>query len=222
MSIKLLSAAWDLDIGSTEKMVLMCLCNFANDEGSNCWPSVATIGRKCSKGERTVQGAIQWLKLNGYLTVEETAGKSNRFQLNPRKICTPAETAPPQKTAKTPAESAPNPSGTVKSKNTEARAHVLPDCWEPKEFGPKTKSRAVVDGWPPGEVAAQVEHFTAHHRGKGNRMTDWQDAWSTWVLNSRRYGTRKNGKPSTDTDEIANPYARAVVARQAERTAAFG
>jgi len=34
MSIVLLAAAWDLEIGSTEKMVLMCLCDHANAEGA--------------------------------------------------------------------------------------------------------------------------------------------------------------------------------------------
>jgi hypothetical protein len=141
VSIKLLSAAWDLAIGSTEKMVLMCLCNFANDEGANCWPSVATIARKCSKSDRTVQGALKWLEDNGYLVTKTAPGKSNQFQLDPRKICTPAESAPPQKTSKTPAESAPNPSRTVSSGLADAKPirairrkgwPVIPD-WIPTE-----------------------------------------------------------------------------------------
>lgn len=75
------------------------------------------------------------------------------------------------------------------AKKASPKPHIIPVGWKPAQFGKATKSRAVVDGWPPGELAAQIEHFTAHHRGKGNRFTDWQDAWSTWVLNSRRMGT---------------------------------
>lgn len=108
MSIKLLSAAWDLEIGSTEKMVLMCLCDYANDDG-NCWPSVATMARKCSKSERTTQVALKWLRDNGFFHEEVRPGTSTIYHLNPRRICTPAESAPPQKTSKTPAESAPKP-----------------------------------------------------------------------------------------------------------------
>lgn len=108
MSIRLLSAAWDLAIDSTEKMVLMCLCDHANDDGL-CWPSVATIGRKCSKSERTVQSALKWLNDNNYFRVEDRPGKGRLYFLNPRKICTPAKSAPPQDLQDTPAKSAPHP-----------------------------------------------------------------------------------------------------------------
>jgi hypothetical protein len=94
-------------------MVLMCLCDFANDEGEHCWPSVATIGRKCSKGDRTIQAALKSLCELGYLTINERAGTSSQYHLDPRKICAPAKSAPPQKTAPTPAKSAPKPPRTT-------------------------------------------------------------------------------------------------------------
>lgn len=115
MSIKLMSAAWELPIGSTEKMVLMCLCDHANDDGT-CWPSVATISRKTSKSDRTVQAALGWLEKNSYFVRDMRSGVSPIYHLDPRRICTPAESAPPQishrppqKTSNTPAESAPKP-----------------------------------------------------------------------------------------------------------------
>lgn len=143
MSIKLMAAAWDLDIGSTEKMVLMCLCDYANDEGGNCFPSVPTLARKCSKSERTIQGAIKWLKDNGFLTLRDSAGHSHNFILNPRSICAPAETAPPQKTAKTPAKSAPYPRrscalSTKEPSNNHQGQGASRDALTPQ---------AVVDGW---------------------------------------------------------------------------
>jgi Helix-turn-helix domain len=88
MSIRLTSAAWDLSIGSTEKFVLMCLCDHANDDGM-CWPSVARICEKVSKSERTVQTALKWLSDEGYFTVRDGVQKSRTYQLDPRKICTP-------------------------------------------------------------------------------------------------------------------------------------
>jgi Helix-turn-helix domain len=112
MSIKLLSAAWDLPIGSTEKMVLMSLCDFANENGI-CWPSVATICLKTSKSERTVQSALKWLKDNGFYEINGYHKQTPLYELNPRKICTPAEIAPPQVSRKTPAKSAPKPSRTT-------------------------------------------------------------------------------------------------------------
>jgi len=112
MSIKLMSAAWDLDIPSTEKMVLLCLCDFANDDGV-CWPSIASIMRKTSKSERTVQAAMKWLKDNGYFAINGWHEKTPKYTLDPRKICTPADFAPPQNLRNTPAKSAPKPSRTT-------------------------------------------------------------------------------------------------------------
>jgi hypothetical protein len=43
-----MASAWELDIPSTEKMVLLCLCDFSGDEGV-CWPSVPTIARSAAR-----------------------------------------------------------------------------------------------------------------------------------------------------------------------------
>jgi hypothetical protein len=140
-----MASAWELDIPSTEKMVLLCLCDYAGDDGA-CWPSVPTIARKCSKGDRTVQAAIQWLRNEGYCTWDETPGKPHRFRLDPRKICattpaeaapsnprnsrTPAKIAPPQLLHATPASSADEPlrepSLSSEAKASSPRAWALP------------------------------------------------------------------------------------------------
>lgn len=210
MSVKLMAAAWDLDIPSTEKMVLMCLCDFANDDGGNCWPSIATISRKCSKSERTVQSAVKWLEDNGYLETCDQVGKRRDYLLDPRKICAPAKSAPPQKKTQTPAKSAPKPPRTT-IKQTQ-RAHVLPDDWKPEPFGSGSKSKAVVDGWTPDDLATQIEHFTSHHRGKGNRFIDWQDAWGTWVLNSRRFNPQRRAPPASN--DQGGGMAAAILAKR--------
>lgn len=70
---------------------------------------------------------------------------------------------------------------------------VIPDDWEPTEFGVGTKCRGIMDAWPPGGVDLQIEHFIAHHRARGSRFVDWQDAWKTWVINSFKFGN-SNGR----------------------------
>lgn len=138
MSIKLMAEAWDLDIPSGPKMVLLCLCDFANDNGM-CWPSVATIARKCSKSERAVQTAIQWLRGNGFCSWDDAPGKAHQFKIDPRKFCTPANSAPPQKLQKppqilhpTPANSAPKPSITIKEPSIASRGDIMPADIDPE------------------------------------------------------------------------------------------
>lgn len=89
-----------------------------------------------------------------------------------------------------------------------AGAHEIPDDWQPMAFGQRTQSRAIVDGWPTGELAMQAEHFAAHHRRNGNKFKNWQEAWSTWVLNSRKFGGRI-AKP-TNSRNSGSPTLNAV------------
>jgi hypothetical protein len=46
---------------------------------------------------------------------------------------------------------------------------------------------------------AQIEQFIAHHAARDNKFTKPQRAWSTWVLNTRRFGIgRQYERPDTN------------------------
>lgn len=108
MSIKLMSAAWEMTLPQTEKMVLLCLCDHANDDGE-CWPSVARMARKCSVSERTVQRAIQGLKDRSILDWHDVPGRSHKFTIDPRRIVTPDTVSPPTMTTEPPTQCHPTP-----------------------------------------------------------------------------------------------------------------
>ncbi len=95
MSIALMTEVWKSNLPMTEKMVLLCLADFANDRGE-CWPAVDTIAGKCSCSDRTVQKAIKSLKDMGCLTIEDAPGKTHRFIINPRISFTPEKSSPPK------------------------------------------------------------------------------------------------------------------------------
>ena len=57
MSISFMALAWKAAIPSGRKLVLLSLCDHANDQGE-CYPSVEALARKCSMGQRTVQQHI--------------------------------------------------------------------------------------------------------------------------------------------------------------------
>ncbi|CAG8998073.1 MAG: hypothetical protein CENE_00004 [Candidatus Celerinatantimonas neptuna] len=71
MSIKLMTQVWDASTfkGNT-KLVMLCLADFANDEGL-CWPSIATIAKKCSVSSSTVKAQIRDLIRAGFLKVQQ-------------------------------------------------------------------------------------------------------------------------------------------------------
>lgn len=215
-----MTAVWDLPLPDSEKIVLLALADSANDEG-HCWPSMATLSRKCSKSDRTIQGAIKSLVEAGHLTRREVPGKGCNYTVHPRNECTPATSAPPKPATNTPEAASDKPSKNHQKKQTQP-ARAMPDDWQPREFGKGTKSRDVVAGWPPGELESQVEHFKAHHRSKGSKFIDWQDAWSTWVLNSRRYGVRNGtGNLNFGGTGFARPRSRSEEMDDAMRDLGF-
>lgn len=217
----MMSLVWELQLPDSEKLVLLALADCANDEG-NCWPSVATLTKKCSKSERTIQGCIKSLCIKGHLTQSRGAHKSWDYVVHPivrfasddpaavapRKDCTP------QPLHLTPAEVAPQPPQPLHPNHKEnhkepsPNLRAVPDAWWPKPFSEGSVSRSVVDGWPPGEIEAQVEQFLAHHGSKNNSFSDLQKAFSTWVLNTRKWGIGRNERSSSPTtDALARVQA---------------
>jgi hypothetical protein len=114
MSIKLMALAWELDIPTTEKMVLLCLCDHANNDGI-CWPSAEGLGRRCSLTERTVRKAIKWLEENNWIEIRPVAGKVSTYKIDPGRKFTPeGNSGPPRKELPpTPEGASDEPSRTV-------------------------------------------------------------------------------------------------------------
>lgn len=123
-----MTAVWEAGgITSTQKLVLLALADWANDEGL-CWPSIARLAKKSALGERTVQTTIKSLVEAGYVIRETVTGKGNRYwiRMDNAVNCTTAKSAPPQNTALTPAKSAPN--------TLEIRQHYIDEAfWLPKD-----------------------------------------------------------------------------------------
>jgi hypothetical protein len=74
MSVKMMSQVWDLDLATTEKMVLLILADHGDDDGQNAWPSISRIARKASISERQVQRTVAALQEMGFVKVEKQAG----------------------------------------------------------------------------------------------------------------------------------------------------
>jgi hypothetical protein len=129
MSVRVMTAVWSIDLPDSQKIVLLALADCANDEGQ-CWPSMATLAKKCSKGERTVQGVIKELVNAGHLGRDEVPGKGCKYLVHPRSVCAPQALrpaanggAPPQALRPTPAAAADKP-----SKNHKKPSRVKPSA----------------------------------------------------------------------------------------------
>jgi len=76
MSIRLMSDVWRTDLPTVEKMVLLVIADHANDEGTQAYPSQATMAAKASISIRTVQRAVNNLVGQGYIKMFKGAGGS--------------------------------------------------------------------------------------------------------------------------------------------------
>jgi len=90
-----MSECWRTDLPTVEKMVLLVIADHASDDGTEAWPSQATIAAKASISIRTVQRAVNSLVAAGYLWMEKGAGGSvncredrrpHRYTINIKKL----------------------------------------------------------------------------------------------------------------------------------------
>ena len=77
-----MAKAWEMPIPTGQKMVLLALCDHANDDGE-CYPSQKKLAKKCSMSSRAISNHIKWLHDCGILESERrqttNVRKSNRY-----------------------------------------------------------------------------------------------------------------------------------------------
>lgn len=228
MSVRMMSLVWELDLPDSEKLVLLALADWANDEG-RCWPSINGLARKCSKGARTVQNSIRTLEAKGHLTQHAqdrgrqchyTVHPIVRISSDPRSNCTPAEDAPPQRTTRTPAAAAPKPLRTTNSSEAKASSqYAAPDgvpdeTWADFLKSPKRRkagmsktaysgivnnlTKLAEHGYPPGAMVA-----LAVERG-------WATIKLEWVEGDGRRNSLGRHQPANDGFSSTARAANAV------------
>lgn len=87
MSIHAISWAQQVQapLSSNEAFVLVTLAEYADDDGSKCWPAMSTVARKCRMSRATVYRILDRLEHVHHLIRKERSGKAggstNRYRL---------------------------------------------------------------------------------------------------------------------------------------------
>lgn len=236
MSRKVATLVYSKQAGSmARKAVLAYFADRANDDGSGVWTAKQRIADEIECSKQTVITVVKSLLADGLISEVGRRPNGNGYTVEYAITLAAVEALPDSKRAEegvqfwtgqgldgsnsqTPRGQAALPKPSLnrpkpKKDKPSLVAHEIPEGWEPRQFGGDTKSRKVVDGWPPGELEYQLEHFRAHHRKKGSKFKDWQDAWSTWVLNWRSFGNgRTNGMGRHQPGDGLGRTARAGLA----------
>lgn len=202
---------------SSIKFTLVALCECANYKTGRIFPSIAHIEEITGQNRKTIISNISELERLGFISdTGGRAGTTRQIKVYEATIQTVPNVEQSQKRNSTEKVSEQSqkrdtePSITSKLKNI--IAHEMPEKWLPDKFGDGTASRAVVDSWSIETHMATLEAFTAHHRARGSKFKNWQDAWSTWVLNSRKFGNGNTGRTSNNTsgNGRTNGFAKAL------------
>lgn len=61
-----MTKAWEIDLPQGKKLLLLALCDHANDDGV-CYPSQEKLMRKCGIGQTTLTNHIKWFEQVGIL-----------------------------------------------------------------------------------------------------------------------------------------------------------
>lgn len=75
-------AVWNMSLPSTDKFVLLALANRANASGL-CFPSAKGIAADTGLNVKTVRAALDRLENGGFVTIQNRAGTSPLYQLDP-------------------------------------------------------------------------------------------------------------------------------------------
>jgi hypothetical protein len=224
MSIKIMTAVWDRkDLSSTQKLVLLSLADWANDEGL-CWPSIDRLAIKTSMAGRSVQRIIRDLESMGFVRRDEVLGKGNRYWISiPLTECHPCHSVTPPLTECHPTPDTVSPNTSITHQLTTNDIIGIPD-WMPMDAWNgwvemrKKRKRPLTD-----RATTRAINKLDAIRAKGHDIEDLLDRSTIngWLDIYEPKGNTNAGN-SQHAAEPTNPMVRAVLASQAKRSADGG
>lgn len=145
MSFRITDLAWKVKLSkATEKIVLLCLADFANKTTGLAWPSVQTIADRTELSGRAVQKAVKALVLAGHLSRIDRPGRSAQYIVHPRTTCGPTtelrsplndDLQPPNEIHSTPERSSAKPIITSNNQRAEdAQASAIRQALEEDDY----------------------------------------------------------------------------------------
>ena len=187
-----MSKAWELDLSQGEKLVLLALCDHANDDGV-CYPSQAFLASKCSMSYRSVINQIKRLESCGILTSErrQKAGsrQSNSYTINLNNYKSQCENSAHAESAH--ANSAP----TNVQNTTELCANSAHSFKEEPSINHQLEPSDISDGVTPASQAGLPQKKTTQKKSqaKSDNVVCWE-AYSKAYENRYGYPPLPNAK----------------------------
>jgi biotin operon repressor len=97
MSLRRILKALDLDLTTSEKMILVLLSDNANDETGECWPSQKYLANRAGMSRQNVNLIINKLREKGHISFEQRKGEKGQRSNMYRILTVSNDTTPPVK-----------------------------------------------------------------------------------------------------------------------------
>ncbi|WP_370675529.1 helix-turn-helix domain-containing protein [Pleomorphomonas sp. PLEO] len=206
---------------SREKLVLLCLADYASDEDGQCWPAIRSLSAKTELSERAIQQSLKKLADMGLITIRrrsvEGMSLTNIYRLDLNAItarhASPSlrkDTAPSRKRDGGRAGGGARPAPGVVQTMREGGAYPAPEpVMEPVNPEPIASSlrSEVVGSAEPTQAATSTSGLTSK-RSKNDYPTDFLEFWAGYPTdpNMSKRETFKAWKRIT-TDERSQALA---------------
>lgn len=94
-----MAQVWERQIGGSAAMVLLCLADYARDDGTRCYPCIKTIMHKVGLSRRPTQEIMRKLRETGVLVVERQGrgrGRTTVYRIDLSALAMKAPAPPDQ------------------------------------------------------------------------------------------------------------------------------
>lgn len=217
MSIKLMVSVWEAKgLTPTEKLVALCLADFANQD-EKCWPSQSLISERCGIKRETVNRTISSLAKKGIVEIQSRSNANGR-QSNIYKMAVSRYVTNDHRHVTQPSTPCdPGSQTPVTQDHTEPPLEPskedIPPIVPPEGEKPKRKTRIPDDfNWDDKRRGVAIKHdvvdperefqvFINHHAGKGTVMLDWDRAWVTWCMKSKQFSGNAQASPGRQPEK---------------------
>ena len=201
MSIRLMNLAWQVQLTSTQKLVLIAMADWSNDEGI-CWPSIAKLANKTSLSERGLRKVIRNLEELGLVDTQEKPGKGNLYHLTLDHGTTfppPLNEVPPTPEPRSSNTFIDTPMTQPPLKRS-ARQHVLPPDWN---VGDEEINWALMKfpALTKSEIDNETDRFRDYWIAEGKQKADWRATWRNWIRRSVEFANAKTRRNTSRTSD---------------------
>ena len=203
MSNAILNKAWEQDLPSGPKFVLVALSDQSNDNGV-CWPSIPQIAKRCGLDVRSVSRSLAKLEQMGLIERDVLQGRGTTYRLVfiNQSAETPLTNCPEPLTNchATPDKLSSKPSVTISNhqeqgklrasqeppqQEKQQRGSRLPADWNPSDVD-KQFCKTERPDLDPEKTADRFRDYWISQPGAKGIKLNWPATWRNWVRNESR------------------------------------